>query len=70
MPILQVNIWTCESCGAIISTAQETSPYSDPIVQLPNGEIWDYILKDGIEIFACSECLEKHNKTLLLLEAE
>ena len=53
--VLQINIWKCESCGKLENTMVDTTPYSDPVVQLPR-EGWDYDWKDRL---CCPECNEK-----------
>jgi hypothetical protein len=35
MPVYQINVWVCEVCGKALSTTEETSPYSDPVVIPP-----------------------------------
>jgi len=59
MPVYQTNLWVCEVCGKTMSTCEETSPYSDPVVVPPNAIKWEYIKKDGKELLACPECQKK-----------
>lgn len=37
MTVVQVNVWTCEFCGAVESTTEATDVYSDPTVCWPEG---------------------------------
>ncbi len=48
MGILQINIWTCEICGKVEITHDETGPYFD-------SNEWDYV--EGK--LACPECVKK-----------
>jgi hypothetical protein len=35
--VVQLNVWTCDFCGAAASTLEQTSPWSDPLVVHPEG---------------------------------
>lgn len=67
MPIIQVNVWTCEVCNKTLTTAEETSPYTDPVVCPPNdghwGAEWGYLGENPDEKLACPECLAKSRPT-------
>ncbi len=39
MSVFQINLWVCEKCGESETTHEETSAWSDPVVQPPEG--WD-----------------------------
>lgn len=58
MPIYQINIWICDICGKSYQTSVETMPFSDPIVEYPTSEKWEYVGKDIDEKLACPECLK------------
>ncbi len=62
MPIYQVNIWVCEVCNKTVSTAEETSPYSDPVIVPPNDEEWDYVGDHPDEKLACPNCVRAKNQ--------
>lgn len=49
--IIQTNLFICEVCGATESHSEQTSPYSDPIVQPPKG--WNY---DANDRWVCAVC--------------
>jgi len=54
MPILQINIWICEICGAIASLAQHTPMWADFVVSNPSpDQMWGYADYDNIEKLAC-----------------
>ena len=66
MPVFQTNLWVCEGCGVVASTARETSPYGDPVVAPPEGEQWEYVSKDGAELLVCPDCQVPN--TIFMLE--
>jgi ribosomal protein L40E len=45
MPIIQINVWICEKCGATETTSEATGMYDDPIVHPPKkaGATWDHV---------------------------
>lgn len=57
MPVYQINMWVCEVCDKTLSTTEETSPYSDPVVKPPNNIEWGYVGDGPNEKLACPECL-------------
>lgn len=54
--IYQINIWTCEGCGATVTTGEETSQYSDPLVWLQYEHDWDYVGEFPNEKLVCGIC--------------
>lgn len=61
MAVYQINVWVCEVCGKTETTSQRTGPYSDPLVEYPNGIEWPDVSVDGKEKLACPECGKKHS---------
>ena len=59
MPIIQINLWTCEICGKTYVTHEKTEPFSDPVVSYPTKEVWEYV---GDEKLACPDCVKKAKK--------
>ena len=60
MVIVQINMFICELCGKTTFVSSETSLYSDPVVEQPANEEWDYVeLKHG-QYFACPDCLKRY----------
>lgn len=57
MPVYQTNMWVCEKCHKITTTSEETFPWSDPVVQPPNDECWDYFDIEGKELLLCPNCI-------------
>jgi len=53
--IYQTNLWICEDCGTFETTTEEVSPYSDPVVALPDQE-WEYIGFMPHERLVCPAC--------------
>lgn len=59
MPVIQVNIWTCEVCWKTVTTTNDEMPYDDPLIYIPDGENWEYIGDPPNERLACPECIKK-----------
>lgn len=57
MPIFQTNRWVCEACGRTEQETLEVSPYSDPVVHMPQDQGWDYIWINKKELLVCPECV-------------
>lgn len=62
MPIVQVNTFICEICGAAESTTKVTNLYEIPIVVFPESSLsdfaWGYVSsskKDDV-FLACPKC--------------
>lgn len=56
MGILQVNIWTCETCGKIYTTKEEVLPFDDPVLNYPTEKKWDFLGDD--EKLSCPKCIQ------------
>jgi len=61
MPIIQINIWICEVCGAIRTASKQVSPFSSVVVD-PPGEEWDYLGED--EKLHCPKCVKDYERLL------
>jgi len=62
MPIIQVNTWICEVCGAVEVEAGEVAMYHDPIVRPPNGHNWDDVQTTDVpweSKLCCPGCVAK-----------
>jgi hypothetical protein len=59
--IYQINIWTCEGCGATVTMGEETSPYSDPLVRLDHEPDWEYVGDFPNEKLICGVCQNEYN---------
>jgi ribosomal protein L37AE/L43A len=59
MPVLQLNIWTCENCGDTVVVKEETMPFSDPVVLPPteDDQEWDYVGEFPNEKLCCPSCV-------------
>ena len=54
MPIIQINVWTCEDCGLMVSTTEEVPTWYDPVVDLDG---WEHRVSD--DKLCCPKCLAK-----------
>jgi hypothetical protein len=67
MGVLQVNIFSCELCGKLISLYNNVGFYDDPIIIPPKD--WGFIPwndscnKLNDEKFVCPECLKIYKTT-------
>ena len=65
MPIIQVNTWICENCGAVEAEAREVGAYDDPCVCTPYDHPWDFVKASTApweEILCCPACAAKFKR--------
>ena len=57
MSVVQVNVWTCDFCGAVASTTEHTDVWSDPVVRYPEG--WGFrSIPEAERKHPCLDCAD------------